>query len=301
MLRNRFLNLTAWTRLLILLFAIGFLVQPVVAQTLNVRTEIAGFFKDYLGRPLTERELEAALLDYQGHFGNPDHCNADCEKALQSHIASRSHLAQTPDTPKELLLRHIYLKNAFFNPRNQGGIILKLLAEPDPVAFVDFKEQILMTKRDLEALVALLYMSKSGNLSPPVILDARQFAEAKSFLATQYAGNTGRRLPILFVIAVELYTGIARDWEQLSKADRTATLVYLEEGGTKRAQNTLPARLFQQFLDLDAKAAQDIADKQALEAFDTITKKMIRVYELMGRAAVIDKLGEISANPTPTM
>ncbi|PUB78201.1 MAG: hypothetical protein DBO99_08955 [gamma proteobacterium symbiont of Ctena orbiculata] len=294
MLQNTLFSLPAWTCVLFTLLATEFLVQPAAAQTLNVRTEIDGFFKDYLGRSLTERELEATVLDYQAHFGNPDHCNSACEKALQSHIASRSVLIQSPDTPKELLLRHIYLKNAVFNPRNQGGIILKLLAEPDPVAFVDYKEQRLMTKRDLEALVALLYMSKSGKLGLPTRLDARQFAEAKAFLATQYAGNTGRRLPILFVIAVELYTGIARDWERLSKADRTATLVYLEEGGMKRAQNTLPARLFQQFLDIDVKAAQDIADKQALEAFATMSQRIDRLSELMGRAEVIHYLGEIS-------
>ncbi|MET0068986.1 MAG: hypothetical protein ABW096_03045 [Candidatus Thiodiazotropha sp.] len=294
MLQNRFFSLPAWTGVLFSLLATEFLVQPAAAEPLNVRTEIAGFFKDYLGRPLTERELEAVVLDYQGHFGNPGHCNSACEQALQSHIASRSHLAQSPDTPKELLLRHIYLKNAFFNPRNQGGIILKLLAEPDPVAFVDYKEQRLMTKRDLEALIALLNMTKSGRLNSPVLLDARQFAEAKAFLATQYAGNTGRRLPILFVIAVELYTGIARDWERLSKADRTATLVYLEEGGMKRARNTLPARLFQQFLDLDRKTAQDIADKQAVEALSTTSRQMLRLSELRSRAGVIDQLGEIS-------
>jgi hypothetical protein len=182
MLQNTFLSHPAWIVILFTLLATEFLVQPAAAQTLNVRREIDGFFKDYLGRSLTERELKAVVLDYQGFFGDPDHCNSACEKPLQSHTASLSHLAQSPDTPKELLLRHIYLKNAFFNPRNQGGIILKLLAEPDPVAFVDYKEQRIMTKRDLEALIALLYMSKSTKLSLPVKLNARQLADFLTLL-----------------------------------------------------------------------------------------------------------------------
>ena len=75
------------------------------AMAMDVRTEVADFFKVYLGRSLTAQELDEAVFDYQSFFGDPEHCNAACEKALASHVASRRLLVQSAGTPQALLLR----------------------------------------------------------------------------------------------------------------------------------------------------------------------------------------------------
>ena len=267
---------------------------PSQAMALDVRGELAGFFQAYLGRSLTERELNDAVIDYQSFFGNPGHCNAECEKALESHKANRSYFAQNPDTPKELMLRHAYLTNAVFEPRNQGGIILCLLAEPDPVAAIDYIKKRVMTKRDLEALQILLTLPESGKPGAPPKLSRAQFAKSKYELAAIFNNNSDNKLPILYAIAAELYTGIARDWANLSEADRAVTLEFLKDKGVGQS---LPTRLYQQFLGVNAQDAERIAIKQAREALDKTFALSRKLIELQSRAKLIEQLGTFSENP----
>ena len=272
-----------------------FLAWPMHASALDVRAEVAGFFKDYLGRPLTDRELDEAVVDYQSFFGEADRCNADCEKALESHIASRRYFVQSPDTPEELMLRHMYLSNAVFEPRNQGGIVLKLLAEPDPVAAVDYKERRIMTKRDVESLIALWLAPQSGKISEAPRLSDAEFAKIKIKLGEYFNVNSGNKLPMMYVIAAELHLGIQRGWEDLSESDREVTLAYLRGKGMDKP---LPARLYQRFLGIDAKAAESVATQQALEKLSATLSQINRLGELMMGASVVDQLGRASANPT---
>lgn len=244
------------------------------AQSLSVREELADFFRAYLGRALSAGERDAVVTEYQAFFGDDGRCNEACRDALARLRDSRLIFAQFPGSPQDPLLRHAYISNAVFDPRNQGGLILDLLTEPDPVAVVDPVKRRIMTHKDVAALAHLQTLAKTKSPPPPRKIAPGALEEAARQLAGIFGAQAGRPLPFIFTIAAELQAGVAQNWRTLSESERAEIFAYLEKG----SQDPMSPALYAKLLDIPLASAREFADLEALEGYRARMNARINAY-----------------------
>ncbi|MEJ2229350.1 MAG: hypothetical protein P8Y67_14260, partial [Alphaproteobacteria bacterium] len=95
--------------------------QTVAAEP-DVRSVVKKFFKAYLNRSLTDKELNKVVADYRLSYDDADHCKDECRIATKIIEVKTRHLTSNPSTPKELLLRPNFLGDAFFDPQSEGSL-----------------------------------------------------------------------------------------------------------------------------------------------------------------------------------
>lgn len=221
-----------------------------------VRSELSGFFSDYLGRTLTPAEADAATQAFLGYFDDKTSCTQACMTALQSRRSEREIFVSARGEPKDLMLRQVLITRTYFHPEHQAPVLLKLLTERDPIVMADWNSKRLMTQADIAALANFVTLLETGG--PPHVYHLTEpgRAEIIANLQQRYGGETGHTLPIGLCIAAELWAGVQRDWTALSSEQREQVFTYLRAG----PQAPMPAQLYARLLDLSLHEGQQIAN-----------------------------------------
>ncbi|MGV6876694.1 hypothetical protein ACUSIJ_29010 [Pseudochelatococcus sp. B33] len=234
---------------------------PAFAQTDAVKQELGAFFNVYLGRSLSQAELDRVTGEFQASFGDAQTCDAACRKALANLGFSRSTLAQSPGSPEALMIRHAHIAATWFDPRDRGTLLRKLLVEPDPVFVAHWGSRRLMTQRDLDAILYLDELSNTGKLPRSGRIDSAKRARAITLLK-RFEAKGMPPLPLSTVIAAELRSGIERHWSGLSPAKRKQVVNYLKQG----AKAPMPGALYSQLLGVSPKEGQRLAAAETAAA-----------------------------------
>ncbi len=244
------------------------------AQTLapaEVGAGLGSFFEAYLGRPLDAGEASEVGREFVLHFG-AERCEADCAAALTAHLRNVPVFREDPGGPADLLLRQAYLTQAVLGPRPAEPALLRLLAEPDPIAVVNRRSGRLMTQADVAALVDLARFARSDGPPTRRPLSPEAATQIKAQL-DRAVGAGARRMPIRLVLAAEIRAGLEREWPELGHSDRERVRRYLRDG----AANPMPEALFARLLKLDP------ADVRGLQAAASVDDQLARMWADLDR------------------
>ncbi len=267
-------------------------------DTGKVRAEIQAFFDVFLGRPLTESENRQAASEFMTIYGAPT-CEAQCRAALAVIRQRTDFLKSSPGIPESLALRHAMMSGNYFNPKLQNTLILRLLAEPDPVIHADQASQRLMLRSDLIGSLNLQIFLQSGFAVPiqPPPFSREDMEQATAIFADAFTSNDiTPELPPFFAIAAELWEAIRLDWLKLNSSDRQLVKNYI----ALKSLRPLPARLYERLIGLSTDDARQLETIEQLikfksEFYSDVSKQL----ELLGRKAVNDHISSIFLTPRP--
>lgn len=176
------------------------------APDADVRDIVGPFFAVYLGRDLTDSELDEVMREYIAYYGKPD-CEADCRAALESLVEATDKLRQSSDSPEAAFLRHSLAAPAVVGEQPPKQTIRQLLREPDPAVVVNPESKRFMTEHDLSALGALAATAESGEPTPISPYSNQDRAELLAQLETAFGSKTNR-LPVRLALASEFQIGL---------------------------------------------------------------------------------------------
>lgn len=82
-------------------------------STEAVRAELANFFEVYLGRKLSQNELDQVTKEFIPLFGS-NTCEAKCVQALDIHKSRLAIFKTKRGQPEEMLMRHTYVSLSYY-------------------------------------------------------------------------------------------------------------------------------------------------------------------------------------------
>jgi hypothetical protein len=211
----------------------------VYGQTLSteaVQAQLADVYEAYLGRQLSQKELDQVTNEYILLFES-NTCEAKCVQDLEAWKTNIRIFQTKRGQPEDLIKRHSLISYNYFWPKTQGTLILRLLAEPDPVRVVNPAAKRLMTEKDVVALANLAIFLKSNGSPKHHSFSPKEIDQVVSVL------RKGGKMPVLFVIAAELWTGIQRDWSFLSATEKQIVRDYIQNKSNKSMPLPLYIRL----------------------------------------------------------
>jgi hypothetical protein len=239
--------------------ALVFLQVPAVATAQMPMSEFRAkegkLFQIFLGRSLTESELDAVSAEFIGLFGETG-CGEKCAEALALNIKLMERIAAKPGSPTALLTRHLFVHGVFFSDQQRGGKIQRLLTEPDPIRVVNRENQRLMTERDVVALANLSVLAETGRL-PRSAWPAAKIDEIVAHLdrLVGTAPNSEHmHMPPLWALAAPFWAGVKQLWPNLSTAQRQE----IRKAIAQPIDVTPSVRLFQVILELPPQEAKKL-------------------------------------------
>ncbi len=265
------------------LAALAFLQIPAVATAQMPMSEFRAkegkFYQIFLGRSLTESELDAVSTEFLGLFGETG-CGEKCAEVLAFNIELIERIAEKPGSPTALLTRHLFVHATFFSDRQRGGKIQRLLTEPDPIRVVNRENQRLMTERDVVALANLSVLAKNGRLPrsawPPAKIDGI-VAHLDRLVGTA-PNSEHMHMPPLWALAAPFWAGVKQLWPNLSTAQRQE----IRQAIAQPIDVTPSVRLLQAILELPPQEAKDL---HATYHYENTSARIARTRRLAVRAA----------------
>lgn len=253
----------------------------------EVEADLREFFEVFLDRPLSGAELDQATGEYIAHFGSTA-CEAVCAETLDGHLANAAVMAEKAGEPDDLILRHAYIRQSHYEAREQAPLIHRLMTEPDPIALTDARVERLMTERDVEGLANLVRFLESEDAPRHTDFAEDQIkAGAEDLRAAIAAGDTLRKMPLIYSAAAEIWAGIRREWPSLTASERQIVRDYARHGPSRPLTLALYGRIF----GLGEAQAHEI---QALDARDRqlaeIRGMLSRYVGVMGDALITQNL-----------
>lgn len=276
-----------WKLLIIASIVGGMCFLPRVSQlkvygqtrpTETVRTELATFFQVYLSRQLSQKELEQVTQEFILYFGGST-CEAKCVQALDSHMNNLRIFKTKRGQPEELVLRHAYISQNYFSPKQQGTLIQRLLAEPDPIRVVNPSAKRLMTEKDVVALANLgIFLNNPS--SPKHQSFSPQEIDEVVVLLDRLVGSqaNAQKMPILFVTAAEFWAGIQHNWSKLSATEKQMVIDYIKYKSNK----PMPVHLYSRLLGLPVDQAQILQNSEQLDAMNNIGSSYLDLMKNYG-------------------
>jgi len=239
-------------------------------STEAVQTELENFFKVFLGRNLSQNELDQVTREFITSFGSST-CTAECVRTLNINQRHLAVMKAKPGQPEDLVIRQAYLYAGYFSPKvPEGRLFERLINEPDPIRLVDRKTKRLMTQRDIVALANLGIFIKSDGLPKHHSFSSEEIDEAVVVLTRILEPQ---RMPILFLAAAELWAGIQHHWSALSASEQQSVRNYIQD----QSDQPLPTHLYSQLFGISSDAAQRLRTREQLDEIRGTLSRFMRV------------------------
>ncbi|MES9945840.1 MAG: hypothetical protein ABW080_12855 [Candidatus Thiodiazotropha sp.] len=245
----------------------------------ELRAEEAKLFRIFLGRPLTESELDAVSAEFIALFSEKG-CGKKCAETLAWNRKLIAQIEARPGSPTALLTRHLFVQASYFSEQQQGSRIQRLLAEPDPIRIVNRENGRLMTQRDVVALANLSTLAKTGHLPqsawPAVKID--EIVAHLDALVGTAPNSEHLHMPPLWAIAAPFWAGVKQLWPKLSAAQRQE----IRKAIAQPIDVTPSVSLLAAILEL---SPQDAKELHANYMMENSSARMTRTMLLAVRAA----------------
>ncbi|MEM8779598.1 MAG: hypothetical protein AAGF26_12150 [Cyanobacteria bacterium P01_G01_bin.49] len=245
-------------------------------STEAVRAELDDVYEAYLGRKLSQKELDQVTKEYIPLFGS-NTCEAKCVQDLEAWKVNIKIFQTQRGQPEDLAKRHSLIAHNYLWAETQGTLILRLLTEPDPIRVFNPTTKRLMTEKDVIALANLGLFLKSNGSPKHQSFSPKEIDQVVGVLEP-LVGSQGkaRKMPMLFVIAAELWAGIQRDWSSLSVTEQQSVRDYIQHKSNKPMPLPLYSRLVGFSMD-QAKIIQnaeqsDIASNSGSSYLDLLSR-----------------------------
>lgn len=192
----------------------------------KIQPQAIEFIEAFLRRPLTAAEITQISQEEDGKDA----------RLNEAHLALLSQLSRVlrdeDGSPGAFRYRHSIIKNMLFDPVQKKKLSAKLAFGVDPVTVLDVRQQEFMTVSDVFATVCIARFAKFGG--DPDAIDKARGAQDKAAASTladllKKGVADGGNLPEMMINAGGFWSGLVRDWRNLSKDERDLVRRYVTD------------------------------------------------------------------------
>ena len=200
-------------------------------------------------RQLTEKELDAAVLEFQGLFDTIE----ACRESLEANRELVGPMVERQGEPIDVYLRHFYSELLYFSPTQAGSLIQGLSDETDPIQVADKKCKRILTRQDAVGLLNIAAFLELGGTPTEQDFPDEDVQELISLYREEFEMGY-RKLPYRLSMGAELWAGLVQNWKKLTAQERERVLNYLSP---RAASEPLGASVYKNWLGLTAEEATE--------------------------------------------
>lgn len=261
----------------------------------SAQARLSALFPDLIGRPLTAQESAAVFKEFTA-LRAEDGCAEACLELLAANEALVARLRAARNKPLELLIRDRFVELTYFNDRQRGGVIQTLIAGANPIAVVDTKSRLLMTRSDVIALANLVRFAQTPGPPKDRPLAGEDYDRVIGALNAAVGPSPSRlnsHMPKLWAEASAVWLGIKRNGSRFTADERKAFSRHVLDP----LHAPLPPALIGKIYETSPEETRELAAAYETAAgfagVNEITRQALRVAEMsVGATTVINAINQ---------